>query len=99
MYSRTRDLYKEFAEALFAADEVVVMDVYPAREEPIEGVSGALIADELKRMKHQAVRYVKNKNDLVDTVKEVIKNDSIVLFMGAGDITNYPGRLLKELQD
>ncbi len=98
LYSRTRDLYKEFAEALFTADEVVIMDVYPAREEPIEGVSGALIAEELKKMKHQAAVYVQHKSDLIETVKKIIKNDSIVLFMGAGDITRYPDRLLKELQ-
>jgi UDP-N-acetylmuramate--alanine ligase len=98
LYSRTRDLYKEFAEALFAADEVVVMDVYPAREEPIEGVSGALIVDELKKMNHQAAMYVQKKSGLIEAVKDIIKNDSIVLFMGAGDITRYPDRLLKELQ-
>ncbi len=98
LYSRTRDLYKDFAKALFAADEVVVMDVYPAREEAIEGVNGALIADELKKMNHQGTHYVARKNQLIESLKSVLKNDSIVLFMGAGDITRYPDQLLRELQ-
>jgi UDP-N-acetylmuramate--alanine ligase len=99
LYSRTRDLYKNFAKALSAADEVVVMDVYPAREEPIAGISGELISDELKKMNHKSTMYVEKKANLVDTVKNIIKNDAIVLFMGAGDITKYPDLLLKELQN
>ncbi|MCK5852917.1 UDP-N-acetylmuramate--L-alanine ligase [bacterium] len=99
LYSRTRDLYKDFAQALYTADEIIIMDVYPAREEAIPGIDGSLIADELIEMGHKGVIYIAEKSRLIDEVKKIIKNDSIVLFMGAGDITRFPGQLLKELKD
>ncbi len=99
LYSRTRDLYKDFATALYTADEIIVMDVYPAREEPLPGIDGSIIANELIKMGHDSTKFVKEKIKLIPEIKKVIKNDSIVIFMGAGDITNFPGKLLKELQN
>ena len=61
LYSRTRDFYDEFGRSFFNADVLVVTDVYPAREEPIQGVSGELIANAAKEFGHKQVHYVPDK--------------------------------------
>ena len=84
LYTRTRDFYKEFADALSLLDEVILLDIYPARELPIEGVTSELIFNELrpdmaKRMAH--------KEDL----PEIAKNEKfdVLMLLGAGDADNY----------
>ncbi|MDE6610968.1 MAG: UDP-N-acetylmuramate--L-alanine ligase [Muribaculaceae bacterium] len=80
LYSRTRDFAAEFAEALSAADEVVLIDIYPAREEPIPGVSSAIIFDRIKNDNKVMI----SKEDFVDTMKN--RNFEILLTVGAGDL-------------
>ncbi len=80
LYSRTKDLASEFAEALSSLDEVVLMDIYPAREEPIPGVSSKLILSGIKTMNKCLVPR--------DQVAEVVSAlfPEVVVTMGAGDI-------------
>ena len=82
LYSRTRDFYQDFAAVLSKADTAIVTDVYPARELPIPGVSGKMIADALKN-KHY---YIKERARLAKEISGLVKPGDLVLFMGAGDI-------------
>ncbi|MGW8529514.1 MULTISPECIES: UDP-N-acetylmuramate--L-alanine ligase [Nocardiopsidaceae] len=84
LYSRTRIFAEEFATALGLADEVVVMEVYAAREDPEPGVTGELITS---RVPHDRVRYVPGREEVVRTVAGLVRPGDIVLTMGAGDVT------------
>ncbi len=94
LFSRTRDFYKEFAE-VFAdyADVFICLDVYPAREEPIEGVSGKLIVDEIGGGKTSKKIFVNDKSEAIDIIENEIRNGDIIIFMGAGDITEIAHKL------
>ena len=92
LYSRTRDFAPEFAEALSQADEVILTDLYPAREEPIEGVSSKIIFDKVKCEKKSLI----SKEDFVDTLKN--SNFDILLTAGAGDLSLYVPRLVDEIK-
>ncbi len=89
LYSRTKDFYTEFGRAFLNSDIFICTDVYPAREEKIEGVSGELIANAAKSFGHKNVIYVSNKEDLASTLLDVVENNDIVVTLGAGDIWKY----------
>jgi len=86
LYSRTRDLYNDFAKELSMADEVILLDIYPAREKPIEGITSELIYNELKKDKISSI-YIKDKEKITDHLLQICRNGDIVVFQGAGDIT------------
>ena len=86
LYTRTRDFKADFARELARADRVVLTDVYPAREEPILGVDGQLIATELRRLGYEKVDYISCCGDLVPFVSTLCKSGDTVLTMGAGNI-------------
>ncbi|PAU94502.1 UDP-N-acetylmuramate--L-alanine ligase [Aliifodinibius salipaludis] len=98
LYSRTQELYKEFGLSFFDAEVCVITDVYPSREEPIEGVTGKLIADVAKEYGHQKVHYVADKNDLPVKLKDIIKPGDVVITMGAGDIYKYGEQFVEALE-
>lgn len=82
LYTRTRDLYAEFAEALSIADEVILLPIYPAREEPIEGITSEIIADRL------SVPYrIVEREALCDTLEQMTTD--VVISFGAGNIDAY----------
>jgi UDP-N-acetylmuramate--alanine ligase len=89
LYSRTRDFYQEFGKSFLNTDVFICTDIYPAREEPIEGVSGELISNITKKYGHKNVHYVKNKNDVPKKLMEIKKDGDIIITMGAGDIWKY----------
>lgn len=89
LYSRTRDMYQEFGLSFFDAEVLVVTDVYPSREKPIEGVTGKLISDTASKFGHRNVHYIEDKNELPGKLKELVKEGDIVITMGAGDIYRY----------
>jgi UDP-N-acetylmuramate--alanine ligase len=80
LYSRTNDFAEEFAEALDILDRVFLLDIYPARELPIEGVTSELIMKYMKKAKVE----ICEKDDLFDKLKEDMPD--VLLTMGAGDI-------------
>ena len=86
LYTRTRDFYKEFAKALAIADVCIVCDVYPAREEPISGITGELIVDVLNENGHKNSLYIKDKNDIPGEVLKILESGNMFITMGAGDI-------------
>jgi UDP-N-acetylmuramate--alanine ligase len=84
LYTRTRDFYQEFADSLSLLDEVILTEIYPARELPIEGISSRLIYDHL----HPGVeKELCKKEDLLDLLKQ--KKIEVLMTLGAGDIENY----------
>jgi UDP-N-acetylmuramate--alanine ligase len=89
LYSRTQDLYKEFGLSFFDAELLIVTDVYPSREQPIEGVTGKLIADTAEQYGHKHVLYVENKEKITETLKETTRPGDIIITMGAGDIYRF----------
>ena len=92
LYTRTRDFYKAFAEALSLLDEVVLTEIYPAREEPIEGVTSQLIYDHLKEgVKKEMIR----KDEVLDFVKS--HHFEVLIVLGAGDLDNLVPKITKIL--
>lgn len=98
LYSRTQDLYKEFGLSFSDAEVLVITDVYPSREKPIEGVTGKLISDTAEQYGHKNVIYVEDKADVTETLKEISKAGDIIITMGAGDIYKYGEEFAKELE-
>jgi UDP-N-acetylmuramate--alanine ligase len=89
LFTRTRDFYQEFGRSFLNSDIFICTDIYPARENPIEGITGELVADAAKKFGHRNVMYIKNKTDIPHTLIEMVKDDDIVITMGAGDIWKY----------
>lgn len=84
LYSRTRDFHTEFAEALSLLDEVILLDIYPAREQPIAGVGSRLIFD---RLRPDMQKRMAHKEDL----PEIVTNEDfdVLVVLGAGDVDSY----------
>ncbi|MDX1740943.1 MAG: cyanophycin synthetase, partial [Rhodothermales bacterium] len=89
LYSRTRDLLDEFAGAFGDADLAVVTDVYPARERPVDGVSGRLVVDRARALALCDVSYVEDVSGLPEYLLTLVRPGDAVVFMGAGDIWRY----------
>lgn len=98
LYTRTQELYKEFGLSFFDAEVMVVTDVYPSREKPIEGVSGKLIADTAEKYGHRNVVYVENKNDVSEQLKDIVQDGDIIITMGAGDIYKSGDQFVEEIE-
>ena len=89
LYSRTRDFSQDFGRAFLNSDVFICTDIYPARELPIEGVTGELISGITKKFGHKNVHYVADKNNVPALLNEIKKNGDIIVTMGAGDIWKY----------
>lgn len=93
LYTRTRDFYEEFASSLSLADEVILTEIYPARELPIEGVDSRLIYD---RLSGDVVKSLWPKDLVIDNIKN--KELDVFIVLGAGDIDNLAPDIQKILQ-
>ena len=91
LYSRTSDFAKEFATSLDLLDEVILLDIYPARELPIEGVSSKIIFDKIKK----ASKGMCKKDDLITYMKN--KPYDVLITMGAGSIDELVVKIKKEI--
>ena len=96
LYSRTRDFAERFAEALAPAGEVVILDIYGARESPLEGVSSDLIADPL-RAAGRTIHRPANDDEAVDLVRGLAATGDVVMTIGAGDVTRLAPRIAEAL--
>ena len=94
LYTRTRDFYREFAEALSLLDEVILCDIYPAREEPIPGVTSKLIYDELRP---GIERSMISLADVLPLVKS--RDFDVLVVLGAGDLDNLVPQITKLLKE
>ena len=93
LYTRTRDFYRDFAEALSLLDEVILTEIYPAREQPIEGVTSQLIFDNLRPgIEKQMIA----KADVLSLVKS--RSFDVLIVLGAGDLDNMVPEMTKILQ-
>lgn len=90
LYTRTRDFYKDFADALSQLDEVVLTEIYPAREQPIPGVTSKLIYDNLKP---GVEKHMIKKDDVLDYVKS--RDFDVLVILGAGNLDNYVPQITK----
>ncbi|MEN3303267.1 UDP-N-acetylmuramate--L-alanine ligase [Pseudonocardia sp.] len=97
LYSRTRTFASAFGEALALADEVVVLDVYGAREDPEPGVTGKLVADHV-RLPAERVHFVPGWSDVPRVLAGLARPGDLVLTMGAGDVTVLGPEVLLELE-
>ncbi|MBN1756419.1 UDP-N-acetylmuramate--L-alanine ligase [bacterium] len=97
LYSRTQAFHQEFGKALLYADIAVVTDVYPSREDPIEGVNGSLIVGAAKNFGHRNALYVENKDNVLDKIIPILKEGDMVVTMGAGNIYKIGEQLLEVL--
>ena len=96
LFTRTRDFSEEFGRALAAADASVVMDVYPSREKPIPGVTGALVADAARRAKgSDAITYVSDKKEVVGCLERTLIPGDLLVTLGAGDVVRFGEEYLK----
>lgn len=93
LYTRTRDFYKDFADALSNFDEVILTEIYPAREEPIPGVTSQIIYDELKEGVEKSII---KKDDVLDVVKS--RDFDVLVVLGAGNLDNYVPQIAKILE-
>jgi UDP-N-acetylmuramate--alanine ligase len=97
LYSRTRDFAVEFGAALALADVVLLLDVYPAREDPIPGVTGALIAQAVP-LPVGCVHYEPCWSAVPARLAELVRPGDVVITMGAGDVTTLGPQLIAELE-
>ena len=79
-------MYHDFAQSFDEADVLIITDVYPARELPIEGVNGKLIANECIAMGHKNVIYIPTVNEVKEQIKDILKPGDLFLTIGAGNI-------------
>ena len=94
LYTRTRDFYKDFADALSQLDEVILCDIYPARELPIEGVTSKLIYDNLRPGIEKSMVH---KEDVPELVKN--RDFDVLIILGAGDLDNYMTELAEIIKN
>jgi UDP-N-acetylmuramate--alanine ligase len=97
LFSRTRDFYRQFAEALHHADEALVVDIYPARELPMPGITAAMIAEYAASIGYKNIRYIGLKENAIDEVAQIARSGDLVITMGAGDVFRINKKLLERL--
>jgi UDP-N-acetylmuramate--alanine ligase len=99
LYSRTHNFYQEFGRSFLNSDVFICTDIYPAREEPIPGVTGELITEAAKKFGHRNVIYIKDKNEIPAKLMEIKKEGDIIITMGAGDIWKFGEQFVSSLKN
>tara|TARA_B100001758_G_scaffold244700_1_gene256461 strand:- start:68 stop:1468 length:1401 start_codon:yes stop_codon:yes gene_type:complete len=98
LFSRTKEFFKEFADALQAADIVILTDIYPAREQPVAGVTSKLIYDELPTKLKNQCHLLPDLDDLIVKLDDIAQSGDMILTMGAGNIWRYNESYVDHLQ-
>ncbi len=96
LFSRTRDFAREFGDSLLGADVVLVLPIYPAREQPIPGVTAALVVDAARRAGHRHVQPAASFDDALGELRGLLRPGDVLLTMGAGNVVNLGDRWLVE---
>lgn len=97
LYSRTKDFYQEFGRSFLNSDVFICTDVYPAREEPIPGVTGELIAEATRKFGHKNVHYISDKKNVPAFLNDIKQEGDIIITMGAGDIWKFGEQFVEML--
>ena len=92
-YSRVASLFDEFCRAFHHADEVIVTEIYPAGEEPIDGISGEKLAEGIQKRGHRHVRFVAELDDVLGALEDELRDGDLVITLGAGSVTTLSDRL------
>lgn len=98
LFSRTRDFHEEFGRAFMNADVLIVTDVFPARETPIPGITGKLVADDASAAGHRNVTYVERREDIQQALASVVRPGDMVITFGAGDINKAGMEFMESLK-
>lgn len=99
LYSRTAMLAEQFGQALLGADTAIVLPIYPAREDPIEGVTGKLISDAARNFGHKSVIYIEDITKVKNIVCEMAKPGDMIMVIGAGSVDQILPSILKGLSE
>lgn len=99
LFSRTRDFADNFGKALSLADVIVVTGIYPAREAPIEGVTGQLIADAAVKAGHRNIHFIPELDEVVPTVLKLVRPNDMIITLGAGSIWKVSNHFYSALGD
>ena len=94
-YTRTKALLEQFVTSFNEADLLIVTEIYAASEEKIEGISGSILAERISKSGHKNVLFAPTKEDVVDTVLQIVSPGDLVITLGAGDIYNVGERLME----
>jgi len=97
-YSRTHMLFNDFVNVLSNIKTLYVLDIYPAGENPIEGINSEYLVEEINKSGNNNAYYIKNTKQLFEHVKNNINSGDIILTSGAGNVWKHGEELLKELQ-
>jgi UDP-N-acetylmuramate--alanine ligase len=95
LFSRTRDFARDFASALLGAEVAVVLPIYPAREQPIEGVSSQLVVDEAVRLGHPQVLAGPPIGEALQELEDLLEPGDVLLTVGAGDVDDLAAAWLE----
>jgi UDP-N-acetylmuramate--alanine ligase len=98
-YTRTKFLHQDFGRSFYDSDIVIVTGIYAAGENPINGIRGELIADEIKAFGHKNVIFIENLADIASKLLEIVKTGDIVLTLGAGNIWQAGESFLRLLRE
>jgi UDP-N-acetylmuramate--alanine ligase len=96
-YTRTRDLFDDFAQVLSGVDALVLLEVYPAGEAPIPQADGRALARGIRTRGHVDPVFVEKLDDVVATLKEMVQDGDLVLTMGAGNVGALAATLVEKL--
>lgn len=104
LYSRTRDFYNEFGKSFELTDVLILAKIYPARETAIEGVSSGLILDKYRNVKPGAEGidsgfYLEDEDSILKKLESIVKKGDVVIFQGAGDITDFCRKYVKRVKE
>jgi UDP-N-acetylmuramate--alanine ligase len=97
-YTRTFHLMDEFARAFNQADSVFIMDIYPASEKPIEGVTAEALVERIRQFGHRGAEYVGTMERGIEALCSVAREGDLVMTLGAGSITQAGEKVLEQLR-
>jgi UDP-N-acetylmuramate--alanine ligase len=97
-YSRTKGLFDQFLTCFHDADLLYIMDIYPASEKPIEGVSGQALCEGIRSRGHKTVRFLSDRALIPEEIASDLKPGDTLLTLGAGDVTNLGPKIVEELR-
>jgi UDP-N-acetylmuramate--alanine ligase len=99
LYTRTRDFFNDFGKAFFSCDYLILAPIYPAREQPIAGITSKLIADAAIQSGHHNVTCLEDNSQIVEETLKVLKEGDIFITMGAGNIWQYGEEIIEHVRN
>jgi UDP-N-acetylmuramate--alanine ligase len=97
-YTRTKALFDDFLTAFLDADLLYVMDIYPASEQPIEGVTGRALYEGIRSQGQKTVRFMPERKTIPEEVASDLKSGDMIITLGAGDVTALGPEILEALK-